>query len=83
MRQIILLILVLIIFGGCASLTETIKGIASDPRSYISEATEATRKTSEAVPELPYAVCIGIGYLASFIRRLYSNKKRELALKAG
>ena len=80
MKQVIFLALALVLIIGCASLGETISGIASNPAGYISEATEAANNTAKAIPELPYVVCVGIGYLSSFLRRWYSNRKRKQAL---
>ena len=75
MRAIIFLSLVFVLLVGCATLGETVKGIASDPAGYISEATQAADDVGKAVPELPYIFCIGIGYAAAFIRRWYKNIK--------
>jgi len=81
MRTIIFIALAFVLLAGCASLKETIKGIAGDSASYISEATESASDVKDAVPELPAILCIGIGYAAAFIRRWYKNIKKEQALK--
>jgi len=82
MRMIILLSIVFILLVGCASLGETVKGIAQDPQNYVSEATTSANNVKETIPELPYTICIGIGYAAAFFRRLYKNYKIDKAKKA-
>lgn len=79
MRLFALLVLVSVLIMGCASLKETIKGIAENPTSYIAEAVQSTSDVKDAVPELPAVVCIGIGYAAAFIRRWYKDIKKEQA----
>jgi len=75
MKIIFAIVMIAFLFVGCASLKETVKGIAADTASYTSEATQAADDVSKAVPELPYIFCIGIGYAAAFIRRWYKNLK--------
>jgi len=67
------------LFIGCATLGETVRGITADPAGYVSEAADAANKVKDTVPELPYAVCVGIGYAAAFIRRWYKNFKIQQA----
>ena len=79
MRMIIFLAVLAFLFIGCATLGETVRGITADPAGYVSEAADAANKVKDTVPELPYAVCVGIGYAAAFIRRWYKNIKKEQA----
>jgi len=81
MRSIIFLSVVFILLVGCATLGETIKGITADPAGYASEATNTANNAKDTVPELPYAVCVGIGYAAAFLRRWYKNFKIDQAKK--
>jgi len=79
MRMIIFLAVLAFLFIGCATLGETVRGITADPAGYVSEAADAANKVKDTVPELPYAVCVGIGYAAAFIRRWYKNFKIQQA----
>lgn len=83
MRTFIFLVLVFVLLAGCASLTETLKGIASDPIAFHNEAAESAADVKDAVPELPFMFAIGIGYAASFLRRLYKNRKIQKAKDTG
>ena len=79
MRMIIFLALVVTLLAGCATFKETIKGIAADPSGYALEATNTADTVKGTVPELPYGICIGIGYAISFFRRWYVNIKKAQA----
>jgi len=81
MRIIFALAIIAFLFIGCATLGETIKGITADPAGYASEATNTANNAKDTVPELPYAVCVGIGYAAAFLRRWYKNFKIDQAKK--
>ena len=75
MKIVFALAMIALLLVGCASLKETLKGIATDTASYTAESTQAADDVKKAVPELPYVFCIGIGYAAAFIRRWYKNLK--------
>ena len=64
---------------GCASLSETLKGIGADPASFNQEVADTTSKAKAAVPELPDVILLGIGYAAAFLRRWYKDIKKEQA----
>ena len=75
------IILGLVLLAGCASLRDTIEGISTNPAGYVMESTASATATKEAVPELPYIFCVGIGYAASFLRRWWKNNKIAQAKK--
>lgn len=77
MKQILFLILAILLLVGCAAFKDTVRQIAENPKPIIQEAAATANVARTAVPELPYVVCIGIGYAAAFVRRWYQNIKRQ------
>ena len=61
MNKLLFLVLVIVLLAGCASLSETLKGIAQDPLSFHGEAAESASNVKDAVPELPLMIAVGIG----------------------
>ena len=80
MKMIFFVAVALILIVGCVPLQETVKGIATNPKSFVAEALETSNNVNKAAPELPYAMCIGVGYAMSFLRRWYKNTKQKQSL---
>lgn len=83
MRTFIFIILLFVLLAGCASLGKTLEDIALDPVSFNKEVADSAGNVKDTVPELPFVISIGIGYLASFLRRWYKNTKIQQAKDSG
>lgn len=74
---IILCMLLVFVFAGCAAFKATVDGVRTNPEAFKVEAAPISTAARSALPGLPEAAYIGIGYATAFLRRLYRNMKKK------
>ena len=81
----LILLLVPILLSGCAAFKATTQEIREDPAAFQAEAAQVTAGLNTvAIPlggPIGGGAAVGIGYALCFLRRLYTNWRKEEAKK--